>query len=58
MVNPAYMFTAGHGHCGALSDLSTGYLSHAKPLLTMTHISLRNFSRWGNRPSNNWSSKS
>jgi hypothetical protein len=30
MVNLAYMFAAGHGHCGALSDLSTGYLSHAE----------------------------
>jgi hypothetical protein len=29
-VNPAYMFAAGHGHCGAQSDLATSYLSQAE----------------------------
>jgi hypothetical protein len=57
MVNLAYMFAAGHGHCGALSDLSTGYLSQGKPLLRMTHISPLDFIRWGDQPSNTWSSK-
>jgi hypothetical protein len=31
-VNPAYMFAAGHGHCGALADLATAYLGHAESI--------------------------
>lgn len=31
-VNPAYMFAAGHGHCGAQSELACGYMRHAEAI--------------------------
>lgn len=31
-VNPAYIFAAGHGHCGAQSDLAATYCSHAEAI--------------------------